>query len=136
MHHSNVIFRSSSDLRHLLIAGSLDSFVNNGRLTMLYRVMWYEQSSYFNASHLYPTKRDYADKFWTKCEATHLHASAKVAVAGERAQSSFDVVFSEVVALRRSCVYVRACGWVPPKTASTGMLLLNPFVSSMGGEAQ
>ncbi|KRY02761.1 hypothetical protein T12_15759, partial [Trichinella patagoniensis] len=40
---------------------------------------------------------------------------------GERAQSSFDVVFSAVVL---------------PKTASTGMLLVNPFVSSIGGEAQ
>ncbi|KRZ81509.1 hypothetical protein T08_9490 [Trichinella sp. T8] len=56
--------------------------------------------------------------------------ATKVAVAGERAQSSFDVVFSAVVALRRSC------GWVPPKTASTAMLLVNPFVSSIGGEAQ
>ncbi|KRY47513.1 hypothetical protein T03_6054 [Trichinella britovi] len=27
-------------------------------------------------------------------------------------------------------------GWVPPKTASSGMLLVNPFVSSIGGEAQ
>ncbi|KRX33771.1 hypothetical protein T05_797 [Trichinella murrelli] len=35
-----------------------------------------------------------------KCEATHHHASIKVAVAGERAQFSFDVVFSAVVALR------------------------------------
>ncbi|KRX37261.1 hypothetical protein T09_6122, partial [Trichinella sp. T9] len=34
----------------------------------------------------------------------HRHASIKVAVAGERAQFSFDVVFSAVVALRRSCV--------------------------------
>ncbi|KRY18280.1 hypothetical protein T03_3774, partial [Trichinella britovi] len=72
-------------------------------------------------------KRDYADKFWTKCEATHHHASIKVAVAGERAQFSFDVVFSAVVALRR--------GWVPAKTASSGMLLVNPFVYSIGGEA-
>ncbi|KRY13416.1 hypothetical protein T01_14903 [Trichinella spiralis] len=27
-------------------------------------------------------------------------------------------------------------GWVPAKTASSGMLLVNPFVSSIGGEAQ
>ncbi|KRY29208.1 hypothetical protein T01_4914 [Trichinella spiralis] len=43
------------------------------------------------------TKRDYASKFWTKCRATYHHASIKVAVAGERAQSSFDVVFSAVL---------------------------------------
>ncbi|KRY50710.1 hypothetical protein T03_2099, partial [Trichinella britovi] len=78
-------------------------------------------------------KRDYADKFWTKCEATHHHASIKVAVAGERAQFSFDVVFGAVVALRR--LYVCICGRVS-KTASSGMLLVNPFVSSIGGEAQ
>ncbi|KRY52606.1 hypothetical protein T03_7517 [Trichinella britovi] len=36
---------------------------------------------------------------------TFPHASIKVAVAGERAQFSFDVVFSVVVVLRRS--YVR-----------------------------
>ncbi|XP_003368472.1 conserved hypothetical protein [Trichinella spiralis] len=40
-----------------------------------------------------------------KCEATHRHANIEVAVAGEQAQFSFDVVFSAVVALRRSCVY-------------------------------
>ncbi|KRZ71834.1 hypothetical protein T08_480 [Trichinella sp. T8] len=39
-----------------------------------------------------------------KCEATHHPASIKAAVAGERAQWSFDVVFGVVVALRRSCV--------------------------------
>ncbi|KRY35605.1 hypothetical protein T01_14250 [Trichinella spiralis] len=55
-------------------------------------------------------------------------ASIKVAVAGERAQFSFDVVFSAVVALRCSC------GWVPAKTASSGMLQVKPFVSSIGGE--
>ncbi|KRY05149.1 hypothetical protein T12_13912 [Trichinella patagoniensis] len=44
-----------------------------------------------------------------------------------RGQFSFDVVFSAVVALRR--------GWVPAKTASSGMLLVNPFVYSIGGEA-
>ncbi|KRX41660.1 hypothetical protein T09_13248, partial [Trichinella sp. T9] len=37
-----------------------------------------------------------------KCEATQHPASIKAAVAGERAQSSFDVVFGVVVALRRS----------------------------------
>ncbi|KRZ63585.1 hypothetical protein T08_11704 [Trichinella sp. T8] len=31
---------------------------------------------------------------------------------------------------------VCACGWLPAKTASTAMLLVNPFVSSIGGEAQ
>ncbi|KRX15399.1 hypothetical protein T07_6579 [Trichinella nelsoni] len=56
---------------------------------------------------------DYSGTFWTKCEAPHHHASIKAAVAGERAQSSFDVVFSVVVALRR--------GWAPVKTASSGM---------------
>ncbi|KRX12005.1 hypothetical protein T07_9906, partial [Trichinella nelsoni] len=75
-------------------------------------------------------KRDYADKCWTKCEATHLHTCIKVAVAGERAQSAFDVVFSAVVALRSSR------GWGPANTASSGMVLVNPFVSSFGGEAQ
>ncbi|KRX12572.1 hypothetical protein T07_3406 [Trichinella nelsoni] len=49
--------------------------------------------------------------------------SERVAVAVERAQSLFDVVFSAVVALRRSS-----------KTASSGMLLVNPFVSLIGGE--
>ncbi|KRY24769.1 hypothetical protein T01_3394, partial [Trichinella spiralis] len=67
----------------------------------------------------------YSGTFWTKCEATHHHASIKAAVAGERAQSSFGVVFSAVVALRYSS-----------KTASSGMSLVNPFVSSIGGEAQ
>ncbi|KRY07095.1 hypothetical protein T12_10472 [Trichinella patagoniensis] len=70
---------------------------------------------------------DYASKCWTKCEATNRHASIEVAVAVERAQFSFDVVFSAVVALR--------CEWVPPKTACSGMLLVNPFVYSIGGEA-
>ncbi|KRY35275.1 hypothetical protein T03_14486 [Trichinella britovi] len=55
----------------------------------------------------------------------------KVAVTGERAQSSFDVVFSAV-----GCVALFMCGWLPAKTASTAMLLVNLFVSSIGGEAQ
>ncbi|KAL1242303.1 Nebulin [Trichinella spiralis] len=56
-----------------------------------------------------------------KCEATHRHANIEVAVAGERAQFLLAVVFSAVVALRRSCVCVcrRVCGWVPAKTASS-----------------
>ncbi|KAL1237411.1 Dihydroxy-acid dehydratase, partial [Trichinella spiralis] len=29
----------------------------------------------------------------------------------------------------------RVCGWVPPKTACGGMLLVNPLVYSIGGEA-
>ncbi|KRZ47516.1 hypothetical protein T02_12830 [Trichinella nativa] len=41
-----------------------------------------------------------------KCEATHHPASIKAAVAGERAQWSFDVVFGVVVALRRSCKWM------------------------------
>ncbi|KRX32153.1 hypothetical protein T06_12076 [Trichinella sp. T6] len=30
----------------------------------------------------------------------------------------------------------RLAGWVPAKTASSGMFLVNPFVSSIGEEAQ
>ncbi|KRX69338.1 hypothetical protein T06_5474 [Trichinella sp. T6] len=96
----------------------------------------------------------------TNCEATHLHASIKVAVAGERAQSSFYVVSSVVIELRCSCVCALVCekvfdlcqlmiifilritlfictnGWVPAKTASSGMFLVNLFVPSIGEEAQ
>ncbi|KRX12186.1 hypothetical protein T07_250 [Trichinella nelsoni] len=37
-----------------------------------------------------------------------------------------------------TCVFVcvRVCGWGPANTASSGMVLVNPFVSSFGGEAQ
>ncbi|KRX37719.1 hypothetical protein T09_11492 [Trichinella sp. T9] len=31
---------------------------------------------------------------------------------------------------------LKFCGWLPAKTASTAMLLVNLFVSSIGGEAQ
>ncbi|KRX12130.1 hypothetical protein T07_5959 [Trichinella nelsoni] len=46
-----------------------------------------------------------------------------------------------VVALRSSrvflCAYVFVrSGWGPANTASSGMVLVNPFVSSFGGEAQ
>ncbi|KRY26349.1 hypothetical protein T01_10807, partial [Trichinella spiralis] len=87
------------------------------------------QAVMFSVSEKRPSSKDYAGKFSTKCEATHRHANIKVAVAGERAQFLLAVVFSAVVALRRSC------GWVPAKTASSGMLLVNPFVYSIGGEA-
>ncbi|KRY10720.1 hypothetical protein T03_2985 [Trichinella britovi] len=42
--------------------------------------------------------------FRRKAEQHNPHASIKPAVAGERAKFSFDVVFSAVVVLRRSCV--------------------------------
>ncbi|KRY24576.1 hypothetical protein T01_6796, partial [Trichinella spiralis] len=73
--------------------------------------------------------------FRQKAEQHNPHASIKLAVAGEGAQSPFDVVFSAVVALRCSCVCVYG-GWVPAKTSSEDMLQVNPFVSSIGGEAQ
>ncbi|KRZ95150.1 hypothetical protein T08_13376 [Trichinella sp. T8] len=60
---------------------------------------------------------------------THPLACIKVAVAGERAQFSYYVVFSAVVALRCSR------GWVPARTASSGMLLGKPFLSSIVVEA-
>ncbi|KRY06955.1 hypothetical protein T12_77 [Trichinella patagoniensis] len=45
--------------------------------------------------------------FRQKAEQHNPHASIKAAVAGERAQFSFDVVFSAVVVLRRSSSHVR-----------------------------
>ncbi|KRX65306.1 hypothetical protein T06_5335 [Trichinella sp. T6] len=45
--------------------------------------------------------------FRRKAEQHNPHASIKPAVAGERAQFSFDVVFSAVVVLRRSSSHVR-----------------------------
>ncbi|KRY25879.1 hypothetical protein T03_6819 [Trichinella britovi] len=69
-------------------------------------------------------------QFFDRNLATHPLACIKVAVAGERAQFSYYVVFSAVVALRCSR------GWVPARTASSGMLLVNPFVSSIVVEAQ
>ncbi|KRY25020.1 hypothetical protein T01_15211 [Trichinella spiralis] len=109
MYHSNVSGRS--DLRALLIASFIGrvSFVNNG---------WRELKETPSSNWKIPCQAfmfaDYAIKFSTKCEATHRHTSIKVAVAGERAQFSFDVVFSAVVSLRRSFVRVcvQACLWM------------------------
>ncbi|KRX44956.1 hypothetical protein T05_2450 [Trichinella murrelli] len=98
-----ICFRPTRSSRTRLIRRIL--FVNNGR-----RELKETRSAIRKFRAKQSCLADYTDKFWTKCEATHHHASIKVAVAGERAQFSFDVVF--------------------------GAVLVNQFVSSIGGESQ
>ncbi|KRX55891.1 hypothetical protein T09_944 [Trichinella sp. T9] len=41
-----------------------------------------------------------------------------------------------IIFILRTTLFICTSGWVPAKTASSGMLLVNPFVSSIGGESQ
>ncbi|XP_003367366.1 hypothetical protein Tsp_15910 [Trichinella spiralis] len=40
-----------------------------------------------------------------------------------------------IIFILRATLFIGKSGWVPAKTASSGMSLVNPFVSSIGGEA-
>ncbi|KRY08178.1 hypothetical protein T03_5186, partial [Trichinella britovi] len=96
MYHSNVSGRSS-ELRALLIAGFIRriSFVNNG---------WRELKETPSSNWKFPCqevmlcreRKEITRVNVGRNAKRHRHTSIKVAVAGERAQFSFDVVFSAV----------------------------------------
>ncbi|KRX30976.1 hypothetical protein T05_5102, partial [Trichinella murrelli] len=83
-----------------------------------------------STNHVWRERKETTRAIFRQNPTTHPVACIKVAVAGERAQFSYYVVFSAVVALRCSR------GWVPARTASSGMLLVKPFLSSIVVEAQ
>ncbi|KRX34476.1 hypothetical protein T09_3518, partial [Trichinella sp. T9] len=83
-----------------------------------------------STNHVWRERKETTRAIFRQNPTTHPPACIKVAVAGERAQFSYYVVFSAVVALRCSR------GWVPARTASSGMLLVKPFLSSIVVEAQ
>ncbi|KRX29842.1 hypothetical protein T05_3237, partial [Trichinella murrelli] len=92
MYHSNVSGRSS-ELRALLIAGFIRriSFVNNG-----WRELKETPSSNWKIPCQERERKEITRVNVGRNAKRHRHTSIKVAVAGERAQFSFDVVFSAV----------------------------------------